>query len=136
MDELKNASKIAVSGMNAQARRLRVVSENMANVDSLPMTPGAEPYRRKLVTFRSELDRETGASLVKVADVIRDQTELQRKLDPGHPGADREGYVLMPNVNPLIELMDLREAQRSYDANLNVVKASKLMVSKTLELLR
>lgn len=136
MDELKNASKIAFSGMNAQARRLRVVSENMANADSLPQAPGAEPYRRKIITFKGELDGATGATLVKVAKVQQDKSELARKFDPSHPAADREGYVLAPNVNPLIELMDMREAQRSYEANMNVINASKLMLSKTLDMLR
>lgn len=136
MDELKNTSRIAVSGMNAQARRMRVVAENMANVDSLPQTPGAEPYRRKIVTFRNELDQATGATTVKVDRISEDQSQLQRKYDPAHPGADRDGYVLMPNVNPLIELMDMREAQRSYDANLNVVSTAKTMLSRTIDLLR
>ncbi len=136
MDDLKNSSRIAVSGMNAQARRLRVISENMANADSLPQTPGAEPYRRKVITFKNELDKATDAQLVKVARVTEDRSQLQRKYSPGHPGADSEGYVLMPNVNPLIELMDMREAQRSYDANVNVVTTSKAMLARTLEMLR
>lgn len=136
MDELKNAGRIAFAGMNAQSRRLRVVAENMANADSLPQAPGAEPYRRKLVTFKAELDKKTGASLVKVAKVSQDQSELSRKFDPSHPAADREGYVLAPNVNPLIELMDMREAQRSYEANMNVINAAKQMLSKTMDMLR
>lgn len=136
MDELKSASAIAVSGMNAQARRLRVVAENMANADSLPQSPGAEPYRRKIVTFKSELDKSNGNNLVKVAKVSQDQSDLARKFDPSHPGADRDGYVLAPNVNPLIELMDMREAQRSYEANMNVINASKSMLSKTIDMLR
>ncbi len=136
MDELKNSSRIAISGMNAQARRMRVISENMANADSLPQTPGAEPYRRKTITFKNELDRASGASLVKVDKISRDMSQLERKHDPSHPGADAQGYVLTPNVNPLIELMDLREAQRSYEANMNVVNTSKHMLSRTLDLLR
>lgn len=136
MDELKSANAIAVSGMNAQARRLRVVAENMANADSLPQTPGADPYRRKIITFKTELDQSTGNSLVKVANVTQDQSALGRKFDPSHPAADREGYVLAPNVNPLIELMDMREAQRSYEANMNVINASKSMLSKTIDMLR
>ncbi len=136
MDELKSANAIAVSGMNAQARRLRVVAENMANADSLPQAPGAEPYRRKIVTFKTELDRSNGTNLVKVANVSQDQSDLARKFDPSHPAADREGYVLAPNVNPLIELMDMREAQRSYEANMNVISASKSMLSKTIDMLR
>lgn len=136
MDELKNSSRIAISGMNVQTRRMRVISENMANADSLPQTPGAEAYRRKTITFKSELDRTTGANLVRVDRVGRDESPLDRKYDPSHPGADAQGYVMMPNVNPLIELMDLREAQRSYEANLNVVNTSKHMLSRTLDLLR
>jgi len=136
VDELKSANAIAVSGMNAQARRLRVVAENMANADSLPQAPGAEPYRRKIVTFKTELDRSNGTNLVKVANVSQDQSDLARKFDPSHPAADREGYVLAPNVNPLIELMDMREAQRSYEANMNVISASKSMLSKTIDMLR
>jgi flagellar basal-body rod protein FlgC len=136
VDELKNSSRIAISGMNVQARRMRVISENMANADSLPQTPGAEPYRRKTISFKNELDRATGANTVKVDKVGKDMSQLERKYDPSHPGADAQGYVLMPNVNPLIELMDLREAQRSYEANMNVVNTSKQMLSRTLDLLR
>jgi flagellar basal-body rod protein FlgC len=136
VDELKTANAIAVSGMNAQSRRLRVVAENMANADSLPQAPGAEPYRRKIVTFKTELDKETGANKVQVSKVSQDQSQLSRKYDPSHPAADREGYVLAPNVNPLIELMDMREAQRSYEANMNVINASKAMLSKTIDMLR
>jgi len=136
MDELNKASQIAVSGLKAQAERLRVVSENMANADSLPTSPDAQPYRRKVVTFRSVLDKESGANLVKVNKVDVDRSEFQKKFDPKHPAADRDGYVLAPNVNPLIEAMDMREAQKSYEANLNVVTVSKAMLSKTVDMLR
>lgn len=136
MDELKNSTQIAVSGLKAQARRLRVVAENMANADSLPRTPEEEPYKRKVMTFKNELDRATGTHKVKVAKMDVDKADFPRKFDPGHPGADRDGYVLAPNVNPLIELMDMREAQRSYEANLNVINVSKTMLSRTVEMLR
>jgi flagellar basal-body rod protein FlgC len=136
MDELNKASQIAVAGLKAQAERLRVVSENMANADSLPTSPDAQPYRRKVVTFRNVLDKETGANLVKVNKVDVDRSEFQKKFDPKHPAADRDGYVLAPNVNPLIEMMDMREAQKSYEANLNVVTVSKAMLSKTVDMLR
>lgn len=136
MDDLALSKIIATSGMKAQAQRLRVISENMANADSLGKTPGAQPYRRKTVTFRTELDKATGADLVKVGRVSRDYGQLERKYNPGHVAADAEGYVLMPNVNPLIETMDMREAQQTYEANVNVISVSKDMMSKTLDLIR
>ncbi len=136
MEELRKSTAIAVSGMKAQAKRLRVVSENLANAASLPSKPGEAPYRRKTVTFRSELDQTTGANLVRVGRTGVDGSEFQKKYDPKHPAADMNGYVLAPNVDPLIELMDMREAQRAYEANLNMVSTSKAMVSRTIEMLR
>lgn len=136
MDDLTLSKTIAASGMKAQALRLRVISENLANADSLGKTAGAQPYRRKTVTFRSELDRQTGAQLVKVGRVSKDYSELERKYNPSHVAADADGYVLMPNVNPLIETMDMREAQQTYEANVNVISVSKDMASKTLDLIR
>lgn len=136
MDPLKNASKIAIAGMKAQSERLRVISENLANVDSLAQSPDGKPYQRKAVSFKSELDREMGTNLVKVDKVRPDTSEFQRRYDPKHPAADRDGYVLAPNVNPLIEMMDMREAQRSYEANLKIIEASRGMMMKTMELLR
>ena len=136
MDDLTLSKTIAASGMKAQALRLRVISENPANADSLGKAAGAQPYRRKTVTFRSELDRQTGAQLVKVGRVSKDYGELERKYNPSHVAADADGYVLMPNVNPLIETMDMREAQQTYEANVNVISVSKDMASKTLDLIR
>lgn len=136
MDELKNVQKIALSGMKAQSERLRVISENLANVDSTAQTPDGTPYRRKTVSFKSELDKATGANQVKVDKVRPDQSEFQRRYDPKHPAADKDGYVLAPNVNPLIEMMDMREAQRSYEANLAVISSSKQLLSRTVEMLR
>ena len=136
MDELKKSTTTATSGMKVQAQRLRVISENLANVDSLPTQPGQEPYRRKTVTFKTELDRATGTSKVAVDKVRQDKSDFNKKFDPQHPAADKDGYVLAPNVNPLIEMMDMREAQRSYEANLNVVNVSKAMLSRTVEMLR
>ena len=136
MDDLTLSKTIAASGMKAQAQRLRVISENLANADSLSKTPGGQPYRRKTVTFRNELDRATGAELVKVGRVSRDRGQLERKYDPGHEAAGADGYVLLPNVNPLVETMDRKEAQRTYEANLNVISTSKEMMSKTLDLIR
>ncbi len=136
MDELKNVQKIALSGMKAQTERLRVISENLANVDSTAQTPDGTPYRRKVVSFKSELDKTSGAQTVKVDKVRNDQSEFQRRYDPKHPAADKDGYVLTPNVNPLIEMMDMREAQRSYEANLAVVSSSKQLLSRTVEMLK
>jgi len=136
MDNLSASSKIAAHGMKAQATRLRVISENLANVNSTSEVPGGEPYRRKLITFRNTLDRELEANTVTVKKIYDDKTQLNTKYDPTHPAANAEGYVLIPNVNPLIEMMDMREAQRSYEANMNVITTSRQMVAKTLELLR
>ncbi len=122
--------------MKAQAERLRVVSENLANVDSLPTSPDGTPYRRKVVSFRNVLDKASGADMVKLNKVEVDRSEFQKKYDPKHPAADSSGYVQVPNVNPLIELMDMREAQRSYEANLNVVSVSKSMLSRTVDMLK
>lgn len=136
MDDLKISSEIASHGMKAQATRLRVISENLANADSTAEAPGGEPYRRKLVTFRNQLDKAIEADTVKVKKITEDMSKLPSKYDPTHPGADEKGYVLMPNVNPLVEMMDMREAQRSYEANMDVISTSRQMVAKTLELLK
>lgn len=136
MDDLNKSALIAVSGMKAQAERMRIVSENLANADSLPTTPDATPYRRKTISFRNVLDKTAGADVVKVKKVDVDRSEFQKKYDPKHPAADSSGYVLAPNVNPLIELQDMREAQRSYEANLSVVSVSKTMLSKTVDMLK
>lgn len=136
MDELSKASRIASFGMKAQAKRLRVVSENLANADSLAKTPGGEPYRRKLVAFKSILERDIGAEVVRVKDTVRDMSDFGREYQPGHPAADANGYVLTPNVNPLVEVMDMREAQRTYEANLHVISMSREMLSRTIDLLR
>lgn len=136
MDDLSSSSQIAAKGMKAQATRLRVISENLANADSTSEVPGGEPYRRKLVTFRNALDREIEADVVKVKRIYNDRGKLPSKYDPTHPGANAQGYVLQPNVNPLIEMMDMREAQRSYEANMNVISTSRQMVAKTLDLLK
>jgi len=136
MDDLSISSKVASAGMKAQATRLRVISENLANADSTSEVPGREPYRRKLITFRNALNRELDADTVKVKKVFNDQSVLKSKYEPSHPGADPQGYVQVPNVNSLVELMDMREAQRSYEANMNVISTSRSMVAKTLELLK
>jgi flagellar basal-body rod protein FlgC len=136
MDELKAAQQISVAGMKAQAERLRVISQNLANADSVGQTPGEAPYRRKLITFENALDREIGAQSVQVRSVTEDMSPFPKRLDPSHPAADADGYVMMPNVNPLIEMMDLREAQRSYEANMSAISVAREMSKRTLEMLR
>ncbi len=135
MDLIK-ALKISAAGMKAQGVRLRVIAENMANAESGAPEPGSEPYRRKVVTFKNVLDRTFGARKVEINKIAVDQSDFKKKYDPAHPSADPEGYVLMPNVNTMVEMMDMREAQRSYSANLNVIEASKTMLMRTIDILR
>ena len=135
MDFLKSIA-IAASGLRAQAGRMRVIAENIANADSTAPTPGAEPYRRKIATFRSEVDRALDAQIVGLGRVKPDQSEFRLKHEPGHPSADANGNVKYPNVNSLVELMDLREAQRSYEANINIIGASRRMIQRTIEILK
>jgi flagellar basal-body rod protein FlgC len=134
--ELFDSMFISASGMRVQGERLRVIAENLANVDSVGETPGADPYRRKTVTFRNQLDREMGVDLVRVAKVGTDQSDFRKKYEPGNPAADKDGYVSLPNVNALVEMTDMREAQRSYEANLKVIEASRTMLSRTIDVLR
>jgi flagellar basal-body rod protein FlgC len=134
--DLTKSIMISAAGMRAQGVRMRVIAENLANVSSLPLAPGDEPYRRKLVTFENELDRELGARTVSIGRVVEDPGEFSKRFDPAHPGADNDGYVQIPNVNSMIELMDMREAQRSYEANINVIEAAKRMITRTIDMLR
>ncbi|MCK4939248.1 MAG: flagellar basal body rod protein FlgC [Rhodospirillaceae bacterium] len=136
MDDLLRTLRISTAGMKAQGTRLRVISENVANADSLPTSPGGLPYRRKVVTFRNELDRTIGVEKVMVDRIGVDKSSFPRKYDPSHPAADAQGYVLTPNVNALMEMMDMREAQRSYESNMSVIKSSKTMLQDTISLMR
>ena len=135
MDLLKSM-KISAAGMQTQGTRLRVISENLANADSYAQAPGGAPYQRKTVTFQNALDRTIGANTVRVHRIVPDKSEFETKYDPTHPAADKEGYIKTPNVKPLVELMDMREAERSYQANLNVVEVSKRMLQRTIDMLR
>ena len=136
MDDLLKTMRISSAGMRAQGTRLRVISENVANAGSLPQSPGEMTYRRKIITFKNTLDRSIGLDTVKADKVVEDRSEFKKRYDPNHPAADQDGYVQTPNVNTLIEMMDMREAQRSYEANLNVIKSSKSMLSSTIDILR
>jgi flagellar basal-body rod protein FlgC len=134
--DFQKIMQISASGMNAQSVRLRTIAENIANASSTATSPGGEPYRRKLVTFKNEFDRAMGVNEVKVDKVTTDTSQLEKRYDPQNPGADKDGYVLMPNVNPLIEMMDMRQAQRSYEANLSVIDVTRSMASNTVGLLK
>ncbi len=135
MDFLKSIA-IAASGLRAQAGRMRIIAENIANADSTAPTKGAEPYRRKVPTFRSEVDRALDARLVALGKVVTDPTEFRLKHEPGHPAADANGNVKYPNVNALVEMTDMREAQRSYEANINIITSSRRMIQRTIDILK
>jgi flagellar basal-body rod protein FlgC len=136
VDSLQASLSIASSGLEAQSTRMRIVSENLANANSTGRVAGADPYQRKTVTFNAEMDRAAGAQLVKVKDVGVDNTPYRVEYDPGHPAADKSGYVKLPNVNMMIEMADMREVNRSYEANLQVVKQVRSMIGMTIDLLR
>jgi flagellar basal-body rod protein FlgC len=135
MDFVKSIG-IAASGLKAQAGRMRVIAENIANADSTAQTPGGDPYRRRIPTFTSEIDRALDARVVGLGRVRPDQTDFRIKYEPSHPAADAAGNVRYPNVNSLVELTDMREAQRSYEANVNVIGATRRMIQRTLDILR
>src|SRR5689334_17395903 len=134
--DFSTSMAVAASGMRAQSERMRIISENIANANSTSPTADGDPYRRKIATVKSEFDRELNASMVQSARPINDMSEFRMQYDPGNPAADSKGYVKLPNVNSLIEIMDMRDAQRSYEADLTVMDASKQMLSRTIDLLR
>jgi len=134
--DLTQALTISAGGMDAQTERLRVIAQNLANQDSTGSTPGAKPYQRKTVLFQNELDRSAGVNTVRVKAVVPDPAPFPQKYDPSNPAANAQGYVNLPNVNNFVELMDMREAERSYSANLNVMQASRSMLSRVIDLLK
>jgi flagellar basal-body rod protein FlgC len=135
-DPLQTALRIAASGLQAQSMRLRVVSENIANAQSTGRTPGADPYARQTISFESEMDRTLGANLVEVKSIGVDSTPFKLERDPGNPAADENGMVKMPNVDVLVELADMREANRSYEADLQVAKQSADMLNTAVSLMK
>jgi flagellar basal-body rod protein FlgC len=135
MDFVKSIA-IAASGLRAQAGRMRVISENIANADSTAQTAGGDPYRRRVPTFRAELDRSLEARVVSLGPVRNDPSQFQVRFEPGNPAADAAGNVKYPNVNSLVEMTDMRDAQRSYEANVNVIGATRRMIQRTLDILR
>ena len=136
MDPLLAIMRTASSGLQSQTMRLTVVSENLANMDSTGTTPGADPYRRKLVSFEQALDTATGAGIVNVNRIVRDQTPFKKEFDPGNPAADATGYVKRPNVEMMVEMADMREASRSYEANLQMIKQARDMAATMVDLLK
>lgn len=134
MDLLKTMT-ISASGMNAQGERMRIISENLANKDSIGRSEHEDPYRRKTISFKNVLDRENGVTKVAVGRIGVDSSDFELKFNPSHPAANKDGYVKMPNVNALVEIMDMKETQRSYQANLGVIEASKKMIMRTLDIL-
>jgi flagellar basal-body rod protein FlgC len=136
VDPLLSVMRTAASGLQSQSTRLKIVSENLANSQSTGNAPGADPYRRKMVTFEQSLDEATGATLVSVDRVVRDMEPFGREFHPGHPAADSTGYVKLPNVNMMVEMADMREASRSYEANLQMIRQAREMTSMMVDLLK
>ena len=136
MGALTDTMRISATGMQAQGERLRVVAENLANADSTAKATGEDPYRRKMVIFQDVLDKKLGAQTVKIGKRTTDSSDFSKKYDPTHPAADAQGYVQYPNVNPIVEMMDMREARRGYEANINMIEVSKSMLSQTISLLQ
>lgn len=130
-----NAIQVASTGLKAQGGRMRVISENIANASSTAKLPGGDPYQRRIPTFKATYDREISAHGVKIGRINNDKSEFTLRLEPGHPAADENGYVKYPNVNPLIEAMDMREAQRSYEANMNIISSSRQMLARTIDIM-
>ncbi len=135
-DPLLAPLSVAASGLHAQSERMLIAAQNIANARTTGKAPGADPYRRKTISFVSELDRQTGVEVVRVARYGTDPSPFRVEYNPGHPAADRNGYVKLPNVNTLIETADLRDANRMYQANLQVVRQAREIVSMTIDLLR
>lgn len=136
MNDFLSSLKIAATGLHAQSARMRIIAENLANAESAGRTPDEEPYRRKIPTFKAVVDAEAGGTVVKIGRVALDQSEFNSRYEPGHPAADEAGFVRYPNVTSLVETMDMREAQRSYEANLNVVSVTRQMLGSTIDILR
>jgi flagellar basal-body rod protein FlgC len=134
--DFNSSLKIAATGMHAQTARMRVIAENIANADSAGKVPGEEPYRRRIPTFQAEYDAQVDGRVVEIGQLAYDMSDFSSRFEPGHPAADANGYVQYPNVNTLIETVDMRQAQRSYEANLNVVTVTRQMLGRTLDILR
>jgi flagellar basal-body rod protein FlgC len=133
--DFSKSMTVAAAGMRAQTERMKTIAENIANANSTSPIPGQDPYRRKITTIKSQFDRELGATMVETGRPVTDRSDFRSQYDPGNPNADKQGYVKLPNVDSLVEIMDMRESQRSYEADLSVMDASKQMLAKTVDLL-
>lgn len=136
MSDFLKSIATATQGLRAQSGRMRIISENIANAGTTPSKPGEAPYRRKIAVFETRPDSETGGTGVALTRIRRDRSAFGQRLEPGHPAADATGVVRTPNVDPLIEQMDMREAQRSYEANVSVITAARRMIARTLDILK
>jgi flagellar basal-body rod protein FlgC len=136
IDPIEAAINVATSGLEAHSTRMRVISENLANSESTGSTPGANPYTRKTVTFTDEMDQATGVDMVKVGSIGYDRSPYRVEYDPGNPAADANGFIKLPNVNLITEMADMREANRSYSANIQVVKQARELYTMTVDLMR
>ena len=134
--DFTTSMEVAASGLRAQSQRMRTIAENIANANSTSPVKGGDPYRRKIATMKSEFDRQLDATMVESGKPIEDTSAFRQQYDPGNPLADKQGYVKLPNVDSLVEIMDMREAQRSYEADLTVMQASKQMLASTVDLLK
>ena len=133
--DFSKSMAVAASGLRAQTDRMKIIAENIANANSTSPQPGGDPYRRKIATIATSFDRELGANLVESGKPVSDKSEFRSQYDPGNPNADKQGYIKLPNVDSLVEIMDMREAQRSYEADLTVMDATKTMMARTVDLL-
>ena len=133
---LENSIGVSAAGLRAQSLRMRVIAENLANASSVADTPGGDPYRRKVPTFKAAMDRENGTTTVEITGIAADRSDFKRVHQPGNPAADADGYVKMPNVNSLVESADMKSAQRSYEANLNAIEAARSLTMRTIDLLK
>ena len=136
MSDFLSSLKIAATGLHAQNARMQIIAENLANVDSAGKTPTDNPYRRRIPTFKAVMDADAGGQIVKIGKTALDMSDFNMRYEPGHPAANSAGYVKYPNIDPLVEAMDMRQAQRTYEANLNVVTTTRQMLSRTLDILK
>ncbi|MBB2203564.1 flagellar basal body rod protein FlgC [Gluconacetobacter takamatsuzukensis] len=134
--DFSNTIDVSAAGMRAQAKRLQVAAENIANAETTGSTPGSDPYRRKTITFKEALNRTSGVSSVVIKGVGQDQSPFETRYDPSHPAANAQGQVKMPNVNMTVEIMDTHEAQHSYEANLNTMQLTRSMLTRTINLMK
>jgi len=134
--DFSTSMSVAASGMRAQSERMKIIAENIANANSTSPATGGDPYRRQIATVKSEFDRNLDATVVEAGKPVADTSDFRLQYDPGNPAADKQGYIKLPNVNSLVEIMDMREAQRSYEADLTVMDATKTMLSRTVDLLK